>query len=292
MSGPSLQFVSRTGTSIDLASAPYRLSAIEGAGVAEPRDQVELVPQRDGVVVVRTELAERYIRVGVTIAGATVAARYDARRALGAALNPRAGLGLLRYQPHAAAPTYEIPAKYESGAGFGNDQHGPMLERVTIAFRCPDPAWRVTPQVAASLDVAASGLSFPLAFPLMFPSSPADYVVNNAGDLDSYPVLTLVAGAAGAVGARFQNLTTGEDFALRRGSALSLVEDDALVVDMGEKTAVKYPAAGGDPVSVMGFRTAESQMWALRPGSNTVRISLDLGEADTTVAYWQRLAGV
>ncbi len=279
-----LEYVAADGDSIELAGGPVRLLALEGAGVAEPRDQIERVPRRDGVTIVRDELEERYIRATVRAAGSTWAGLHALRRELASVLNPRRGLGVLRYQPVDGGPTYEIPAKYAGGAGFGGGGQQGFRDQFSVSFRCPDPGWRQTPQQAISLDFALGGLAFPISFPIAFTATGTTQAINNAGDLPSAPVITFTASAGGAEDPAFRNVTTGQEFVL---AGLVLAEDESVVVDMDRRTARL-----NDGTNVMALRTPASEMWTLVPGINEVAVSASVGSGAVVLEYWRRLVGV
>lgn len=281
-----LEFETAAGEVLELTTEPLRLRALEGTGVADPRQEVVTTPLRDGETLVRTTLAPRYVRASLTVAASDWAALHDKRRELASRLNPRLAAGTLRYQPVPGGTVYEIGAKYESGAGFALAGQQGFNDRMTISFRCPDPAWRVSPASSAAATLAASGWVIPWTVPWDIFESAAPIAVDNQGDLDSYPVLTFVAGGGGASDPVFTNTTTGKVMAFTGGAGLDLAAGETLVVDMDARTA--FVGA----TNVLGLRSDASEAWPLVPGPNDIEFAVGSGGGELTVTFQRLLVGV
>lgn len=277
------EFVNALGDTLTLAdpSVGKYLLGLEGAGVADPRVQSTKLPLGDGERVIRAQLETRYMRAYMRFFPQDRATWFSQRREFAARLNPRLGVGTLRYQPEVSGEIYQIGAQYESGAGFGSVRTG-AFEDATIAFRCPDPAWLWLPQQSTFISLAASGWVFPWVFPWVFYESAAPGGVQNDGDLDAYPVITFTAGGTGASDPVFTNQTTEKSY----GFDLDMSPGDVLVVDIGQRTAFI------GTMNVLNNRTDESEPWALIPGANSIELSLGSGAGTMQVDFGRRLAGI
>jgi len=83
-------------------------------------------------------------------------------------------------------------------------------------------------------------------------------VVNNAGDTESFPTITLRGALESPT---ITNQTTGKSLTL---SGLGLLTGETVVIDMKARTIKK---GDGNAIS---FKTATSQFWGLQPGNNTI----------------------
>lgn len=285
-----LEYVTPAGEVLTLSTTGRYLREVDGTGVADVRDRSLQTPGRDGTTIVSHELDERIVRAVATLVSPSWSQLHALRRELARCLNPRAGLGTLRYQPDPASPVYEIAAKYHRGAEFGPTL-GPAAERLAISFRCPDPAWRIAPVNEALGAFAPGGWSlgsdgWEPGEGWLLEGGGARFTVENEGDLPSWPVFTVTATADGTRGPVFRNETTGQAFSLTRGDGVVLQEGEVLVVDMDRKTARL------EGHNVFGYVTPDSAMWALAPGGQDVVMTLDEGAADVSLAWWTRLVGV
>lgn len=277
-----LEFVPDGLPTLSLDGGDIVLTALEGTGIPDPVHQTVHVPERDGESIVRTLLDVRFVRAHLALV--PDGSLHTVRREFASKLNPKKTLGVLRYQPEEAGPIYEIPAKYNGGLQFGQ-MIGAYSERAVISFRCPSPAWRATPAQTIAFDVEANGWLVPTSFPLTIGATVGQFVVNNTGDLPTFPIITFIAGAGGAEGPSFQNVTTGKTIAFTN-PVLSIPSFGTLTVNMNNGTATL------DGSNVIGYRTDESQSWALDEGLNTIRVEVLGGSGQTSLQYNHLLIGV
>ena len=275
----TLTYVDAAGTSYQLNSSGRTLRALRGEGIPDIVHQVVRTPNRDGETLIRSLYEPRFLTALVTLAAADWSALQTARVAMAAALNPRAGIGEIRYQPVAAGTTYTIPAILES---FGRDVPGSKLERVPLVFRCPDPAWRVSPINSEELLTGGSGITVPITVPIDILAG-APYPITNAGHLDSPPVFTITGGVTNPL---VRNATSDKTFQLD----VTIAVGQTAVIDMGARTAVR-----SDGLNLMPYRTSESQMWSLVPGVNSIEVGFFSAPATPVsfeIEWYTRLAGV
>lgn len=257
------------------------LQGVDGDGVPKLIQQSVQTPNRDGATYVRTLLDQRFLLVRVTMNGSDWAGYRIKRRQLVAAMNPKLGLGLFDYSDDSGT-TYTIPAVLEDGIGFDAPLN-PTTHPLTLNLRCPDPALRVSPQNSQSLTTPGAGLATPISVPVTLTPSLQTGTFANAGDLDSYPLLTITAGALGCSAPVITNTTTGKR---SYWPSLTLTAGQVLSIDMDARTAT----VGG--VNAMSYRSADSESWPLATGNNTVTFDVATGSATLTVAWWTRLLGI
>ena len=187
---------------------------------------------------------------------------WSKRREISAALNPRAGQGVLSFAPD--EQVYEIDAVVDRGLSFSSPR-GPHAQQQAVGFRCDDPAWRVA---AVNEQTVATDTT---------------KTVTNAGDLASYHEVHVDIDAASTTGPKVSNLTTGHDFVVDD----SFGTGDEITIDMDARTVVDENGA-----SLMAKRTPASQMWAIEPGSNDLRATQTAGDLTVRYRWWTRLVGI
>lgn len=278
-----LEFVASNGAVLELNAPPTRyVQAVPGFDVAEPRHQSVPVPGRDGEVVVAYALETRFVRPQIAVLPADRADYYAIRRDFASKLNPRLGLGTLRYQPVEGGTTYEVGATLATPPGFGSFRAGLREVIANLSFKCPDPALREVPAVETTIDSAPTGILL-WEIPWVMPAGSTTSTPFNSGDLDTYPVLTFTAGGGGAEDPEFANVTTGQTFKLE---GIVMTGGQELVIDMGERTAFL------DGSNVLGARTSDSEAWPLVPGENEIETTLGAGSGTTVLSYYRRYVGV
>jgi hypothetical protein len=190
-------------------------------------------------------------------------------------LNPRLGVGTL---------------KAISGRGVGRHleciylagletivEDNPSYSYGVVQFKCFNPFYlddnptilTYSPGVAVPYNwrnVGGSGLWFPNHFGTSS-SVNLTQTVNNVGDVESWPFLTLFGdGNAFTI----TNLTTGQTFSIQGGLALG----ETLSIDMryGKKT-VLHTDTLGNTTNWYSHIVNGTQMWYLEPGQNQIQIS-------------------
>lgn len=259
---------------------------LAGAGVPVALNRNVELPLQSGASYIDTVMQTRVLTAPLRLSHPDAASAWTARRALFAALNPMRGEGMLHYCPDTTV--YEIPAVLQAGADV-LARPGPLLHRIAPVFSAFDPFWRIAARQETSITVALGGWTIPwtITWEITASSGTAtgDAALNNTYDEEIRPTILITAGGSGCSGPAVRNDTTGELFDL---SGLTLASNDTVTIDMNARTAIR----GSDGVSVLGLRSADSVMWALAHGQNTITASVDDGSATVVIAYYPRLVGI
>jgi hypothetical protein len=127
------------------------------------------------------------------------------------------------------------------------------------------------------------GLMFPFTFPFDFvdPTSPGANVFFNAGDVLTWPTITIIGPVTNPV---IRNLTTGDALGF---DSLTLLAGETVVIDTYEETVFK----NGDPYqSLDGALDIEtSTFWHMLPGDNVISLGGSAPDPAVTRALvtWQ-----
>lgn len=187
-------------------------------------------------------------------------------------MDPVRGAGVMRLATPAG--DRQIACRYAQGMEW-DEQRGnaeallPML----VTFVCDSPYFEASAdEVIGPWEQAAPGEFFPI-LPIEFSAATftPQYAVTNAGDVDAEPVWTVTGPASSAVVG--ENLTTGESFTAN----VNLAAGEELVVSTVHGD--RFVELNG--TSVIG--SFSGLLWALRPGSNTVRFTVPGSSVGTAV---------
>lgn len=284
---PALTFTDADAAVLDLNDgADFKLLRIHDAGIPALRHDTVKTPSRDGATYVRTILEERFLIIELAVMGSSDADRHTQRRALITALNPKTGVGTLKYTP--AGTLYAIDCLVERGVGFRN-YRGPQKELATISFRCPDPTWYDPTINSDTIDNSGSGVSVPLVFAspgLSFADGVGTTVFNNAGDVDSYPDIVLVGPCTDPI---FTNTTTGKKLQF---VGLTVASGHGLAIDCAARTAVTTTGIPLVSTNVISTLSSDSEFWPLVPGNNSVTFAIASGDVTATLRHYTRLLGL
>lgn len=257
----------------------FTMEELNDGGIATPLHRMIETPLRDGATYVDTRLQPRMFSLGVSFGASTIDAMFDLRRQMAAALNPRRGQGLLMFAPYDEG--YEITAMLNS---FPFNSRFAMFARQPAAFLCTDPLWRKVARTESVVSVPQGGWSITWTIPWTITESAISQSVTNEGDVDSYPKFVITAGSVGLEDPYVENTTTGETFRLQ---GVVLAANEYVTIDMDARTVVK-----NDGTNLIGYRTSESRMWALEPGSNTVKCGAEAGSGTAQMSHAAQLVGV
>lgn len=120
------------------------------------------------------------------------------------------------------------------------------------------------------------GFILPIILPVIFaPSSGGSGSATNAGNVSTYPTLTLRGQLTNPY---ILNSATGESFQLNRTIAVG----ETVVVDMAEKTVTLNGTS-----SLLSLKASDSTWWALQPGINPISFSTgSSGDTGTLEVTW------
>lgn len=222
---------------------------------------------RDGTVLREVRFGPRDVLLPLLVDGDPLAVLRD----LMTRFSPRRGDARLRHS--GGGQTRELVGRIADVAA--PDQLGPAGRShvsAVVTFRAHDPFWRdpSSVQVSFALDPEPFFPVPPLALRLAELSTAA--VVDQDGDTDAWPVWQL------------RGPSSGGPIVLARDSAAVLELDRELAVGEvvtidtrpGRKTVVSSVAG-----SVYGDLTADSQLWPLLPGSQTVTVDIPSPSEET-----------
>lgn len=281
------------GITLDLVAGPVTFAgpdlAVYGTGPAAVSERsTALLP---GARVVAARHLPRDVVVPIRIVGDTPGDVEDALAELARCIDPVAGAVTLTVaRPDASVRT--LTARYSTG-----------LEQLTmawcgaaeisgaVALRAHDPYWRSdvapltfdpiadgTTTTATDWDAAGAGWNDALVPFNGFGGSDLLATVDNAGDVETWPVFT-VTGPATEV--RWHNLTTGTVWRID-----SLAAGQTLVVD----TTPGVRTVSIDGRNAYGRLVAGSTLWGLSRGDNTivVRLAGSTGATTSQMAFAPR----
>lgn len=269
-----------TGQWLDfLNTTNLNMEELADGGVAPVLHRQIETPLRDGATYVDSRLRPRRVGLTLSLQGTSVDSAFDLRRQVTQALNPRRGQGLISFAPY--DNVYEITAM-PSSLPFSS--RFPQFVRGTAEFLCTDPLWRKLARAESLASVPQGGWSITWSIPWTITESAVTQAVTNEGDVDAYPTIVVTAGSNGCTGPYVENITTGELFRLQ---GLVLAANEVVTINMDARTAVK-----ADGTNVIGYRTDASRMWALVPGSNSVKFGADSGSATMRISHPTQLVGV
>lgn len=279
-----LVFVDPAGVETDLTDHVdfETLWGVSGRGMP-PFDFVEdELPGFPGARTRDVLVKPREVTVPVHVEAADPTALRTLLRAFAGRLNPLRGVGRLR----SVAPggdVRELACRYTGDLTLDGQREsgGVTWQRALLIFRAADdPYWRDETDTVETLTSGMSeGRTFFPFFPLRLTSSEvfSETVVDNAGQVDAWPVWT-VTGPTGGVTLR--NLTTGRVLALD----LALVLGRVVTIDTRPGSQAVVDDAG---VNLYRYLT-EHDLWPLVPGENAVRVELGAVDVDTSVALSYR----
>lgn len=205
-----------------------------------------------------------------------------AQRALVRAMDPVRGTGKLRVTSP-IGDAREINVRYLSGLGMDEKpgSSGPTMQQASIVFHAFDPYWYDTTFTSQTFTIGDIPTFFPF-FPLRLTSSQivVDGSITNSGDVETWPVFTLV-GPGGVIVLR--NLSTNQNITFM---TLALGAGETVVIDTGPPTVAK-----GDGTNVYPDLTLTAELWALQPGTTSFRMEMSgatAGVSAVSVSYRQR----
>lgn len=265
-------------------------SFLDGFGVPSGRNLDEFRPMRHGVFASPQFLGGRTMTCEVVVQADTLADFMDAMQDLARAWAPVSihdsdltiplaftladtTKYLVWGKPMRAEARYATLARVYPEKAFS--------DATVCEFFATDPRIYVLTIDAASLGIGTSsgGHGFPLGFPHGFgmaSSGSSDCV--NAGNIETYPTITVTPGPAGASGIEIINQTTGKTWA----TSLVLGADEWLVIDMGERTAKLNGTADRSTYTIR----PPSEFFALEPGTNLLTLNAT-GNGTTARVEWR-----
>ena len=198
-------------------------------------------------------------------------------------LNPYKGEFTLRVT-RMDGRTRDIKARLNAYPWSTKDKDGPVYATRKLIFRCPDPHFYDPTQASQSTTLGPLGLTLPFNLAQTLPTASMDttFSSQNAGDLDTYPVMVVAGPGTNPV---ITNNTSGKVMSLTK----VLDTGDTVTIDMLAATIAWYDSSAGTTTSILHLRSAASVFWPLVRGSNSIRVqmtSANMGSISMT--YYNR----
>lgn len=264
----TLKWVDANGAVHDLtdASGARALRGVEGRFMPPVSFIEEAVPLQPGARLRHTKTLPREVVVPIYFFAASETAFRSALRTWLGRLNVDKGPGKLRVVGP-GGDTRDLNALYAAGMEIieGPQTGGPTWQKAVIVFRAVDPYWYDPNETSQSFAAGVAAIFFPF-FPLVLSSSEvyASTAVTNDGDVEAWPSWTITGPGTNPV---LRNLTTGKKLAITK----TLVTGESILIDTAP--GVKTVKDGGG-VSLYDKLSADSSLWSLEPGVNSVTIEL------------------
>lgn len=266
----------------------YRFSglvSVEGLGDVEAEIQTQSAPFQDGTTFIDALLTPRYVPIEFVVRGTDYADIRNQRSIIGKALNPKLGLGTLRYI--SGDTVRQIDAIAESVPFYPDgDSRGLRFQRGTLTFVCPNPYWR-------SLDVIEEPtfkplFQFPFEGVFEMGEQRDERIITNEGDA---PAPLYIEFYGPAVNPVITNVTTGEYIRVNQ----TLAEGDFMRIDTTDgRKSVEFVAPNGEATNVFNWIDLGSTFFKLAVGDNEIAYSADsdIQGAVVNITYSQRYTAV
>ena len=135
-----LVFTNGGGTTIDLTSGNFGITNWEGLSGVDLNIQTQTVPFQDGGVFLDALLEQREISVTVAIQDNNdLSARYERKRQLISALNPKFGEGVLVYTNDYLSRQIKAVPQLPIFENKNSNDSGTL--KASVAFTCCSPYW-------------------------------------------------------------------------------------------------------------------------------------------------------
>lgn len=206
----------------------------------------------------------------------------DNLRDLAVAFDPTRGDGKLRVTGPDTG-VRELNCRYD--AGLGLDYQIATFQRAALDFVATDPYWYDATDTIVDTELDSSPATFFPFFPIALSSSEVfgAFTITNTGDVTVWPIFTF-RGPGSAIVAR--NLTTDLAFSLTNPTDLELSAEETVTVDTRpDRKAVTLQ----DGTNLFSTLTADSALWALVKGTNSIQIEMSGATTDSLVRVTYRL---
>jgi len=257
--------------SAEINGGNFIIQGVTGLGIADIRSSSFLFSGRSGGMVTDQLLGFRQININGRIGqdGGTREQHLLDRKALMEALP--IGQTIPIYITVFGGETYRIDVNV-TDAKIEYRQRG-YTSDFLIQLTAGDPLFYSTDggdeQSALVQRVAEGGYITPYILPVIWELGGAPTIVNNGGNANYYPTITLTGEA---LNPSITNLATGETMSL----TLGMQPGDVVVIDMYDRTITLN---GSD---ILGNRTLDSTWWALLPGNNAILLDTDTADDPVT----------
>lgn len=206
-------------------------------------------------------------------------------------MNPQNGLGINGEDLPGTLTVTEIDGStrsldcfYVSGLEGNLDDvgAGQTWQQAVIQFRAPSPYWQGAVKTSERITNGSGKTWFPF-FPLSLIGTQAlgSTTITNEGQVDAQPVFT-VKGPASRI--LLENTTTGHTIDID----YDLDGEDTAVIDCTDDNAGALLNGTVNLIPYMSFVDRSHDLWSLKPGVNTVNLSITGVTDDTRVSFTYR----
>jgi len=193
-------------------------------------------------------------------------------------LNPQLGDGQL-VVTHGSKTGRLLNCRYRSGLTAINESQGITTTRQVITFYAADPFWYAPSptELTAQQNFAPPNFFPVLPITLATSSMETTAALENGGDVPAYPVITILGPATSVI---VTNTTTGKLVEIDS----SIAAGETITIDARPRTR---SVRDQDGINQFSLLTADSSMWPLEVGTNSITIEISGGDANTivTVSY-------
>jgi hypothetical protein len=178
---------------------------------------------------------------------------------------------------------------------------GPSRSRATefntalfsVQLVASDPALYSEALTSESLDpfAPAAGLSYPVTYPKVYGAagSGAGTVVTNTGDWETWPTITIMAGAGTLTDPIVENLTVGKTLELNANGGVAIASGQSLIIETHPGLrSINFDSGA----SRYGRLSDDSEFWPLIPGANELRFRASGSTAGATATVEFRSAWI
>lgn len=271
----TITWVDPDGAELEL----FDLAGITGRGLPPVAFNDMVVPLQPGSMFRSVRDMARQLIVPICVQGVSLIDYREQLRTLAGLLHPSTSPGTLRVAT-VDGLTRELTCWYLDG--FGWLEEYPDWSIPSIAFRACDPYWYDASDTEIDFRSGTPATFFPI-FPLRLSASEvfADATVNNAGDIDVWPVWEIHGPAASPIVLR--NLTSDTILTLD----LALTAGETVTVDTRRGAKTVLAGDGSNRFSDVDW-AGGSSMWPLLTGSNSIRVEMAGATSDSLVALRYR----
>lgn len=236
-------------------------------------------PTQPGSIVRSVRHESRRMIIPIVLKATSATDLRDQIQELNFALDPVRGSGQLKITGPGGI-TRVVDAYLEDGMGLDeslNSTTGPTWQRASLQFLCEEPYWKDNSTTSATVTYGTTTATFFPMFPLRLSSSSvfgAATIVND-GDVMTWPRWT-ITGPGSAI--YIKNITTGKTINLD----VTLTAGETVTIDTtpGVRTVTK-----NDGTNLFGYLSADSSLWSLTRGSNSIQLEMSSADVGSSIAY-------
>lgn len=261
-----IEFINAAGASVRFNGGSYGLVSVEGLGDVEADIQQQSAPYQDGTSFIDAVLEPRHVTAEFIVKGVNYVQVKERRSELGRIVNPKLGVGLLRYV--SGTVVREIDAIAESVPYFPDGTNrGERWQRGSISFFCPSPYWKSPGETVEPMFVPM--FQFPFEGDFEMGIQQEHRVIYYDGDS---PAPLQIEFFGPALNPTITNHTTGEFVRINQ----MLLEGERMVIDTRDGSkSVYFVDLDGNERNVFNWIDMDSTFFKLQFGENSIEYSAD-----------------